>query len=360
VASTLTDEEAGNDSYQNSHMGLIFKEGFSFSGYERNGLFLNQGGEKFKDISGVSGVDSILDGRSGVMADFDNDGDLDLFQTTIQGDGHLFYRNNVGQDNRSIRLTLEGTRSGKDAYGTIVRVKTSAGIQTRIKSGGNGFMAHPDGRIIIGLGAEQSAEWIEILWPSGLRERWDQVQAGSSLRITEEKNEGLNNLNYAYKKINLPDPISEEESNWGLLAVKKGSSLPVLKVRRLNDDGTATPTELKLDGSAYINFWATFCGPCRREMPELASLYPEFQKKGVKLIGLSLDTRPEGVRAFAEKLGVEYTIYLVDKETLESIFKSTLFPIPLSLLTDESGKLDKVLLGWNQVAEKEIEMMLEK
>ena len=360
MASTLTDEKAGNDSYQNSHMGLIFKEGFSFSGYERNGLFLSQGGEKFKDISGVSGVDSILDGRSGIMADFDNDGDLDLFQTTIQGDGHLFYRNNVGQDNNSIRLTLQGTKSGTDAFGAIVRVKTPAGIQTRIKSGGNGFLAHPDGRIIIGLGSAQSAEWIEIIWPSGLKERWDQVQAGSSLRIIEGEHDNLKNLDYAYKQINLPDPISEEDSNWGLLSLKKGSSLPALKVRRLNDDGTATPTELKLDGPAYINFWATFCGPCRREMPELARLYPEFQKNGVKLIGLSLDTRPEGVRSFAEKLGVEYPIYLVDKETLESIFKSTLFPIPLSLLTDESGKLDKILLGWNLEAEKEIELMLKK
>ena len=97
MASTLTDEKAGNDSYQNNHMSLIFKQGFSFSGYERNGLFLNRAGTQFKDISGVSGVDSILDGRSSVMADFDNDGDLDLFQTTIQKDGHLFYRNNVGQ-----------------------------------------------------------------------------------------------------------------------------------------------------------------------------------------------------------------------------------------------------------------------
>ncbi len=305
MASTLTEEEsAGNDSYQNSHMGLIFKDGFSFSGYERNGLFLNQGGAKFKDISGISGVDSILDGRSGVMADFDNDGDLDLFVTTIQGDGHLLFRNNVGQENNSIRLTLEGTKSGRDAYGTIVRVKTPAGIQTRIKSGGNGFMAHPDSRIIIGLGSGQSAEWIEILWPSGIKERYDQVQAGSSLKITEGANAAPERLNYAYSSFSPPDPISEEELNWEMLALKKGSSLPPLKVRRLNKDGTATPMELTLDGPAYINFWATFCGPCRREMPELAKLYPAFQKNGVELIGLSLDAKPDGVRAFAESLGV--------------------------------------------------------
>ena len=58
---------------------LMFGQGFSFSGYERDPLYLNLNGKKFTDISGVSGIDSITDGRAGVFADFDNDGDLDVF-----------------------------------------------------------------------------------------------------------------------------------------------------------------------------------------------------------------------------------------------------------------------------------------
>ncbi|MFB3095508.1 MAG: FG-GAP repeat domain-containing protein, partial [Candidatus Acidiferrales bacterium] len=60
---------------------LIFEEGFSFSGYERDLLSLNLGGKKFLDISGISGIDSVTDGRGSVFADFDNDGDLDVFRT---------------------------------------------------------------------------------------------------------------------------------------------------------------------------------------------------------------------------------------------------------------------------------------
>jgi len=80
-------------------------------------------------------IDSITDGRAGVFADFDNDGDLDVFSTTIQHQAHLLFRNNVGQDSNFVRIELEGTgRSTRDAFGSVVRVKTSAGMLTKIKS----------------------------------------------------------------------------------------------------------------------------------------------------------------------------------------------------------------------------------
>ena len=100
------DEKGALRADQNS---LMFGQGFSFSGYERDPLYLNLGGKKFTDISGVSGIDSITDGRAGVFADFDNDGDLDVFSTTIQHQAHLLFRNNVGQDSNFLRIELEGT-----------------------------------------------------------------------------------------------------------------------------------------------------------------------------------------------------------------------------------------------------------
>ena len=132
----------GQGALRADQMRLIAQQGFSFSGYERDLLCLNLGTGKYLDVSGISGIDSISDGRAAVFADFDNDGDLDVFLTTIQGDAHLLFRNNIGQANNFLRIVLEGSRElGRDAYGAVVRLRTSAGTMTKIKSGGSGFIA---------------------------------------------------------------------------------------------------------------------------------------------------------------------------------------------------------------------------
>ena len=161
-------------------MNLLFREGLSFSGFERDALFLNLESRGFQDISGVSGIDSISDGRAAVLADFDNDGDLDIFLTATQGEGHLLFKNNVGQANNFIRVVLEGRDSGRDAFGAVVRLKTAHGVQTRVCSGGNGFLAQPDPRLLFGLGQKEEAEWMEVLWPSGRTQRFGRILSGAS------------------------------------------------------------------------------------------------------------------------------------------------------------------------------------
>ena len=62
-------DTAGSDSYRDDHFTKMFREGFSFSGFERDDCFLSRDGERFLKISGVSGIDSESDGRAAVFAD---------------------------------------------------------------------------------------------------------------------------------------------------------------------------------------------------------------------------------------------------------------------------------------------------
>ena len=182
----------------------LVQGGFSLGGYERDVLFLNLGTKRYLDISGISGIDSITDGRAAIYADFDNDGDLDVFLTTIQGPSHLLFRNNVGQNSSWIRVSLRGSRSGRDAFGATVQVKSSIGIQTKVKLGGEGYLSQHDPRLLFGLDSDTSADWLEVTWPSGLKQRFEDIQAGSHVQITE----GLGQLETLSEQPgSLPEPL---------------------------------------------------------------------------------------------------------------------------------------------------------
>ena len=159
-------------------------EGLSLAGHERDTLYLNLRRKRYLDISGISGLDSITDGRGAVYADFDDDGDLDVFITALAGPAQLF-RNNVGQAAPSLRVVLQGTRSGRDAFGAVARLKSAVGIQTKVKAGGEGHISQHDPRLLFGLGDERGADWLEIAWPSGLKQRFRGLPTDGSIRIVE-------------------------------------------------------------------------------------------------------------------------------------------------------------------------------
>ena len=355
MASTVGDEKAGNQDYQTNHMALLFEEGLSFSGFERDALFLNREGSRFQDISGVSGIDSISDGRSAVTVDLDNDGDLDIFLTTIQGEGHLLFRNNVGQDKAFIRVELQGTKSGRDAFGAQVRVKTPLGVQTRILSGGSGFMAQPDRRLLFGLGENKEAEWMEVTWPSGTRQRLGPISAGTSLKLVEEEPD--------YQTLSLPsgalpDPLEEEQVLWSKLAIKRGLPMPNLALKTL-PDGEEVSLPLEKGTSYLVNLWATWCGPCRREMPELEAAKAKLEENGIKVIGLSLDQGVPlaDVESYARDLGVSYPIYLLEQEDLKKIFAGDERFVPFSILVDEEGRVADSHAGWGEEAKRKLDRL---
>ena len=356
VASSLSPEETGNQTYQSDHMRLIFEQGFSFSGFERNTLFLNDQGRRFVDVSGISGADSIADGRAAVVADFDNDGDSDLFVTNIQGQGHQLFRNNLGSRQHFLRVTLEGKQSGHDAFGTLVRLKSALGTQTRIKSGGSGFLAQPDPRLLFGLGSQTEIEWMEVVWPSGLVQRFPGPRVGSSVKVVEGDSQ-LESLKETRGR--LPDPLDSDDLYWQKLGLQPGDPLPLLELGSLQSAADSQLEALSTGRPYVINFWATYCGPCVREMPELELLQAGLKEAGYNLIGVSLDEQGfDRVRQFGERLGVTYPLYRTNPESVQRIYKSGEIFIPLSLVVDSQGRLVDIMAGWNADSERKFERLI--
>ena len=349
------DEKGALRADQNS---LMFGQGFSFSGYERDPLYLNLGGKKFTDISGVSGIDSITDGRAGVFADFDNDGDLDVFSTTIQHQAHLLFRNNVGQDNNYLRIALEGgAGTPRDAFGSVVRVKTSAGVLTKIKSGGSGFISQHDPRLHFGLGKDHRAEWVEVTWANGKTERFDgEFTPGGTFLLKEGAG---SSRSVTVAKANLPDPLTKAQILARTLKISVGKPLPDFPVKGLNGAANSVSKLFKPGRRTLINIWATWCLPCAKEMPELEKIKPSLAAKGIDIIGLNVDTEKNvNIRKYIADKRVTYRNVIGGVPAIERIFATDELTVPLSILIDENGSVIDLIPGWSAETQRKFQSMI--
>ncbi len=336
----------------------MFGKGFSFSGYERDPLYLNLGGKKFTDISGVSGIDSITDGRAGVFADFDNDGDLDVFSTTIQNQAHLLFRNNVGQDNNFLRIGLKGdAKTGLDAFGAVVRLKTSAGTLTKIKSGGSGFISQHDPRLLFGLGKDARAESIEVTWSNGEVERFaaDAAFAGSTLVL--KKGSGKAN-SIAVGKTSLPNPLTKAEIFAQGLKIKIGQPLPDFAVKLMNGAASSVKKQMKVGRQTLLNIWATWCVPCAKEMPELERIRGKLAANKIDLIGINVDTeKGANVKGYIAAKRVAYPNLIGGVTAIEQIYATDELSVPLTILVDERGIVRELIPGWSQETQRKFNLL---
>jgi thiol-disulfide isomerase/thioredoxin len=337
---------------------LMFGQGFSFSGYERDPLYLNLGNKKFTDISGVSGIDSITDGRAGVFADFDNDGDLDVFSTTIQNQSHLLFRNNVGQDNNFLRVELEGGGKdvSRDAFGAVVRVTTSAGTLTKIKSGGSGFISENDPRLLFGLGKDAAAQSVEVTWPNGKVERFDGNFAAGSTVLLREGAAKAESVTLA--KAKLPDALTKTQLLEQTLKIAIGKPLPAITVRNLAGRAVPIQKQFKPGRQTLINIWATWCLPCAKEMPELEKIRTQLAARGIDLIGLNVDTdKSAPVGKYVAEKGVTYPIFLGGVPAVERLFATDELAVPLSIVVSDKGVVIDLISGWSAATRRKFSEM---
>jgi thiol-disulfide isomerase/thioredoxin len=349
------DEKGALRSDQNK---LMFGQGFSFSGYERDPLYLNLGTKKFMDVSGVSGIDSITDGRGGVFADFDNDGDQDVFSTTIQNQSHLLFRNNVGQENNFLRVELEGNGKdvSRDAFGAVVRVHTTAGTLTKIKSGGSGFISQNDPRLLFGLGRDARAESVEVTWPNGKVERFEgDFAAGTTVRLRKDASRAEN---VVLAKAKLPEPLTKADTLAQTLKISVGKPLPAIIVRTLEGRPSRIRGHLKPGRQTLINVWATWCLPCAKEMPELERLLPKLAARGIDVVGLNVDTLATApVGKYVSEKKVTYPILLGGIRAVGTLYATEELTVPLSILVNEKGVVTDLIPGWSAATQRRFSQM---
>ena len=109
-----------------------------------------------------------------------------------------------------------------------------------------------------------------------------------------------------------------------------------------------------------VNFWATWCGPCRQEMPQLNRLYEKYHAAGFVLLGINVDDDTSKAAEVAGKLGVTFPVLLDTDKTVSKLYE--LSTMPSTVIIDRDGKVRYVhrgyLTGYEDNYEKQIRELL--
>jgi peroxiredoxin len=105
-----------------------------------------------------------------------------------------------------------------------------------------------------------------------------------------------------------------------------------------------------------VNFWATWCGPCREEMPRLNALYEKYRKSGFVLLGVNIDDNPATAIATAGKLAVSFPILLDTDKQVSKLYKLT--DMPSTALIDRDGRLRYVHRGFREGVEADYDQQI--
>ncbi len=189
---------AGKDSYVPDIFNMVTKPGIDFadarnwppmgdkslSGYEKKRLFHNDKGQIFKDEAARHGLDNKKDGRGIAIADFNNDGKLDIMSANASSEPNLFV-NTMPSGRHWIQFLLEGKQSNRSAVGAQVRLKFGETTRLQYVSGGNSFAGQSTARVHFGLADTAKVDQIEVRWPTGQKEVFASVTVDKLNRIVE-------------------------------------------------------------------------------------------------------------------------------------------------------------------------------
>ena len=254
----------------------------SFSGKERNHLFQNAKGREFHDVSGISGIDTPQDGRTFAVWDYDRDGWQDIALLNINTPVLSLFRNqqsSIGNSQNMIAVKLIGGNrtatpstqfSARDGFGARVSINLPERTLTRQHRCGEGLAAQNSRYLFFGIGHNDSADSIEVRWPSGNTQRLEKVAAGRLVMAFE-------------------DPTESSDGSGFEVSPYLVAAQPVAKA--VLPQGNKAPRSAngpKSDLTLYTSF-ATWCPNCRKQIPQLNLLRRAFTQDQLGIFGAAVD-----------------------------------------------------------------------
>ena len=336
-------------------MNELIRSDGSWSGYERNVLYANNGDGTFSEVSGAAGMDFPEDSRSFALADLDHDGRLEVVLKNRNAPQLRILHNVMEELGASIAFRLRGTKSNRDGIGAAITLEAGALRQTRYCQAGSGFLAQHSKEVCFGVGKAKGTVRATVRWPSGLTQSFEALPVDHSIEL-EEGSATFTSKSFtaappawantapAIHGEALPEiPETPETIDTWLLEPLKAPafSLP---------DLTGSMRELRSfqGGFVLLNFWSTASQVCAQQL----RLFHEH-RPGLDIVAVCVDSEAKKVTDFTTPMGLGFPVLLATEEVagVYNIIYRYLFDrrrdlgLPTSFLLDKEGMIIKVYQG---------------
>jgi len=358
-----TPAQSGSDYLKNwDALGMKISRGFSFSGRERNCLFLNLSGGRFANVSAVTGFDLIDDGRAIAKVDWDQDGDLDIWIANRTGPRVRFLQNEIETKNQFLALRLEGRYCNRDAIGARVEVYLGGeSPRTLIETlrAGQGFLSQSSKWMHFGLGASERVERVFIRWPDNSYDEFTDIKPNRRYKIVQGNPQAIalptTSRNVDLKRSIAATPVSTQEARVVLAHRPKFPEL-------FFDDfqGKQHSLQGRSGEPVLLNLWASWCLPCLKELSDISREYDSLRGKRLRVVALCTDSLGEqqspdltSAREYLAKsqlpfpTGIATTNVVAGLNTVHGriFYKERPLPLPTSFLFDQQGRLAVIYRG---------------
>lgn len=337
----------------------------SFSGAERNHLFMNEAGAAFTDVSGLCGADHIGDARAFALLDYNRDGWLDLAVINANAPKLQLFENRLAHAMEPLRsqgnmiaLRFVGgndtagpapDKSNRDGIGAAVELQLGGATIRREYRGGEGFAAQNSSTMLIGIGAHDQVDNLRVLWPSGQVQNVQDVRAGHLVKLYEDKDSSPSGSGFELQpyRVAFSPPVAASPAPREPLAIAQ-------------PEGAEAEARFRL--YATMTPW---CAVCREEIPQLESLREVFGPEELMLYVVEVDEEAPEQELAPTRISEDNPAYrlLKDLEQQEvELIKQTVLQwlgadaVPASILVDSQGGI--VSTGWGVPSVSEMRLLL--
>ena len=336
------------------NLNRMILAGQSFSGHERNCVYLNTLGPRFANISSISGLDFADDGRGIGLVDWDFDGDMDMWICNRTGPRLRFMRNDLPKGNYFLKVLLvgNGESCNRDAIGARLELRVNGLTLLRTLRAGEGFLSQNSKWLHFGLGTQGDIESLLVRWPDGKEQTFTDISPDKFYKITQGNDLPTLWTPPANTFDLKPSVITQRPSlQKAQLIIGSRTPLPRLSFTDLN--GSKHDVRDLLQKPLLLNLWATWCEPCKQELAHLS-------KSGIHMLALSVDglgqdstTTRDDARQFIIQNGYKFPAGYADQQLVQllQVYHNALFmnarplPIPTSFLIDTNGYVGAIYKG---------------